>query len=134
MMNHFETIDRESLNILQHLVGNEFPSVIGRYLNDSEYYIQEMDLAFKKASYGDLYQLAHTLKGSSGTLSANRLHDICAELEQRAMAPSSFGQLAQLLNAIESEFQQVKTALMEYLESSVANEITASVLPSFATD
>jgi len=129
MIKKFEAVDKESLDILQHLVGKDFPSVITRYLKDSEYYIQQMDAAFKKASYRDLFDLAHTLKGSSGTLSADRLYDICTALEQAAMNPSSFCQLAQLLNSIESEFQQVKRALLEYAESSVPDDITESALP-----
>ena len=129
MVKKMESIDRESLDILRHLVGKDFSSVVTRYLNDSEYYIQQLDAAFKNASYREIFDLAHTLKGSSGTLSASRLHDICADLELAINRNASFGQLAQLLNAVDSEFQLVKKALQEYLESSVKDDITESVLP-----
>ena len=62
-----------------------------------------------------LNRAAHTLKGTSRQMGANRLADLCAELE--AMAGSGAGSDAgsRLLDRIESELTRVETELRSLL-------------------
>jgi HPt (histidine-containing phosphotransfer) domain-containing protein len=53
---------------------------------------------------------AHKLKGAAATLSAGALREVAFQAEQAALA-GQLNKLAELLPAMESEFERVKAAL-----------------------
>ena len=67
-------IDKESyINILQ---------VFGKNNKD---YILKMRSAFNKNNWDDLRNLAHSIRGSSGSIGANKLHEISTQIEDASI-------------------------------------------------
>ena len=109
------SVDFELLESLEGLAADEFPTLIQRYLHDAEKYIETMDNAYWILSFQELFDAAHSFKGSSGTLAANYLYEFCCELEQACLESSpSLRKIGHLLNAIQMEFERVKMALLHY--------------------
>ena len=110
-------IDRESLHTLHEIAGEEFPNIIHRYLADSDRFIKSMNAAFGRADFAEIHEIAHTLKGSSGTLSANQLYELCYQMELVTLKRPNpgFREVAKLLVSIEQEYDQVKSALQQFL-------------------
>jgi len=106
-------VDSESLVTLQSLVGDGFVSLLQRFITDSEKHIKGINEACDKKEWGVLYELAHTLKGSSGTLSALRLSSHCQRLEDKILVSQSEEEVRQVIRDIETEFCQVKYILEE---------------------
>ncbi|HEY9805024.1 MAG TPA: response regulator, partial [Candidatus Obscuribacterales bacterium] len=109
-----EALNRQALQALQELVGEDaigfLGEVIDTYLEDSPKALQSMWLAVLQEDWAALYQAAHTLKMSSVTLGAKTLADLCEELEAIAQ-PSQLEAARELIQQIEAEYDNVKTAL-----------------------
>lgn len=87
-----------------------FHRVVKLYLSRSEGEIGEIRAAIKSADAECANDLVHGLKGSSATLGANRLADICAGIEQLIRAGDWPGALFQA-GALEAEFRHVRGLL-----------------------
>ena len=109
-----EALNRQALQALQELVGEDaigfLGEVIDTYLEDGPKALQSMWLAVLQEDWAALYQAAHTLKMSSVTLGAKTLADLCEELEAIAQ-PSQLEAARELIQQIEAEYDNVKTAL-----------------------
>ena len=71
-------------NILKELSNlstdrNFLSELINGYLLDSERIILDMESAISKKDYIEFHELAHALKGSSGSIGASAMYDLCSE-------------------------------------------------------
>jgi signal transduction histidine kinase/DNA-binding response OmpR family regulator/HPt (histidine-containing phosphotransfer) domain-containing protein len=90
---------------------NDFVAgLIAQYLLESSTRIAELHDAVAKGDATALRGAAHTLKGASSMVGANRLAGICAELETLARASTVEGSAA-LIKAVEDEHSRVRDAL-----------------------
>jgi len=124
LMNHppSSPINTQDLSKLGELLAEEFPAVVRHFLTEAEKQIQHMEDAYLDVSYPELFKAVHRFKGSCGALTAYRLYEHCADLERVTSSDKvSATQVARLLNAIQEEYQQVKTALQHYLEVAPLN-------------
>jgi len=91
------------------------PQIIETFLETSAQTIQKAKQALAAQDASELYQRVHSLKGSAANLGANRLVNLCGELEARCrsgpleVAPA-------LLAAIHQELAKVRADLLEYRE------------------
>jgi HPt (histidine-containing phosphotransfer) domain-containing protein len=58
-----------------------FSDLVKRYAADSEKYLNKLHVAIQESDSEALGEQAHALKGSSRTVGAVRVGEICAELE-----------------------------------------------------
>ena len=74
-------IDYDTLDTIKELSTNNtfFENLISGYLNDSRTLISEMETAVARKDYSRFKELTHALKGSSGSIGANRLYRLCNE-------------------------------------------------------
>ncbi len=110
-------LQRSTVHHLEQLGQDQkdfMPMVIQGFLSETERLLKAMHSALQRQDLGALKDLAHTIKGSSGNLGAQRLHD-CA----RAWMLLERGQLSQqgavLLQQTLSCFQDTQGALLDYL-------------------
>ncbi len=88
------------------------------FIYTSEELLAELDRCALRRDRAALEHAAHSLKGASANIRANRLHELCAGLEAQA-AKLSEGELIQQIVRIAAERQRVAAALQ-----SVGSEIS----------
>jgi HPt (histidine-containing phosphotransfer) domain-containing protein len=86
--------------------------LVATYEVDGAARIADMRSALAAGAAADLQRAAHTLKGSSGTLGAVHLADLCREVEYRARDGALDG-LAGPIEDIATEFDDVVVSLKE---------------------
>jgi len=120
----YHAIDVELLKSLEELAGGEFPAIVQRYLLATEKQLAAMEKAYLSLSYTKIFECVHSLKGSSGTLAANNLYELCFDLEQAcSVMKPDLRKVGSLLDAIQQEFQRVRTALIHYETSAMKQAI-----------
>jgi CheY-like chemotaxis protein/HPt (histidine-containing phosphotransfer) domain-containing protein len=88
--------------------------VISSYLKDAVQFIETIRKAIAQNDSPTLHHAAHSLKSTSATIGAQSLARLCKDLEAIGRAHTT-DNAAALLPAIESEYQQVATALQAQL-------------------
>jgi CheY-like chemotaxis protein len=108
-----QTLDRELIGLFCDLDGglSTFArSLIVQFTQDAESQVATMRDAVRSQD-GDLLRMtAHSLKGSSLTMGANRLGGLCRQLEDDCCEETD---RPALIEALEKEFARVRTALGE---------------------
>ena len=109
-------LDGSALAGLRELGAAEFESLVRLFLTDGAARVAALREAAGKGDVHAIAELAHSLKGSSGTFGATALADSCAELQ----AAASSGDLAtalRLIDAVGAGFERASGALREELEA-----------------
>jgi CheY-like chemotaxis protein/HPt (histidine-containing phosphotransfer) domain-containing protein len=89
------------------------PQIIETFLDTSTQTVQKAKHALAALDADELYQCAHSLKGSAANLGANGLIDLCGQLEARCRS-GSLESAPSLLRSIEKRLAQVREDLSEY--------------------
>lgn len=96
--------------------------LIEMFLEDAAQHLQHLGTALEQENYPYLNHVAHSLKGSSATMSAQELARLCQELEQLSQRSglelTELDRLAlnNLLRQLETEYHRVATALKQEWE------------------
>ncbi len=112
-------VDRVALAALRGLGGagdrDTFGTLVGLYLKDTPGHLAALRRAVQEGNAGELKRAAHTLKGSSGSLGARGMQELC----MRAEALAETGEVAaagELADALEEEFARVRSVLEAELQ------------------
>jgi two-component system, sensor histidine kinase and response regulator len=89
------------------------PQIIETFLETSSQTIQKAKQSLAAQQVAELQQCAHSLKGSAANLGANRLVDLCGQLEARCRS-GSLEPAPALLAAIDQELAKVREDLLNY--------------------
>lgn len=107
-------LDRAVLaNLLAVAAGEDvslLEELVGIFLADSTTYIAALREAADAGDRDRLKKAAHTLGGSSGTIGARGMADVCRQLEVLA-GPTAPGGVAALIDRLEQEFGRVRGEL-----------------------
>jgi two-component system, sensor histidine kinase and response regulator len=106
-------LDKTKLDELNVLGGGdpEFVRELVRVFNEqAPRYLEMARVALEVQDLSSVSKAAHTLKSSSGYLGAQRLSDLCKELEAIARAKDGAGS-ARVLEALTAEYDAVRIAL-----------------------
>jgi CheY-like chemotaxis protein len=117
-----EVLDATAFRALREMVNKDevLVKVIDSYLEEAPKQLQAMrkavtppsTVAVAQKEVSALEWAAHSLKSTSATLGATRLSELCQELE--AIAPtSSLVETAAIVSQLETEYERVKTALVQ---------------------
>jgi HPt (histidine-containing phosphotransfer) domain-containing protein len=87
-----------------------FEELIGLYLEDTPTRLVALREAVEARRADTVKTIAHTLKGSSGSMGAQGMSAICAELED-VDASGDLSKVPRLLERLEEEFGRVRAAL-----------------------
>lgn len=81
--------------------------ILQDYLRETEMYVAELEAAFASRSLATLLRAAHTIKGASANVGANRVREIASRLESQAQKGSVEGATI-LIKLLRSEVLRVK--------------------------
>ena len=112
-------INSQALDNIRNLQGGEaiLVKVIDIYLDESPHILGEIRESISCNQPEVMYKAAHKLKSSSANLGAERLSELCRELEALGRANSTSG-ADDLLDKLESEYILAQEALSaEYEEA-----------------
>lgn len=113
-MNDATHLNQDVLLALKDIMEDNFQLLITTFIKDSKQRIVSMHQALVAADTESFRLAAHSLKGSSSNLGAEKLRSMSMALEQMAVTGVLDGAEAQLL-ALEKEFKQVTSELDAYL-------------------
>lgn len=113
-MNDKPHLDEEALTELQEVMENEFHILIETYLKDSFERITYLRTAIGSSDPDAFAKTAHSFKGSSVNIGAPKLGELCLKAE-KAGRENRLGDAANVVDAIESEFQRVEQTLKRFL-------------------
>jgi HPt (histidine-containing phosphotransfer) domain-containing protein len=99
-----EHLDLDALNELREVMEDAYPQLLDTFLADSEERLQSLRKAEQTAQ---LEEVAHSFKGSSSNMGADRLAKLCHELESKAKTLSSL-EILERVAAIDVEFKLVR--------------------------
>ncbi len=106
-MSHISTAEIEELKLIME---DGFTDLIDAFVTDSENKLEQLQAALQANNPSAVRELAHSLKGASGNISAQPLADIYRQIEKIGKEGSTDG-VAQLLDQAHNEFSAVKNAL-----------------------
>ncbi len=122
-----ELIDISAIEQLELLQDDDNPKLvielIQDFLKESPKKLNSMAEAIATKNAKTLAEIAHNLKGSSGTLGARRMMDICKTLELLGQASSIEG-AETMLRDLNDELKQVEEFLKNYVNQSVQKNNT----------
>jgi two-component system, sensor histidine kinase and response regulator len=94
-------------------IGDMIPQIIEAFVETSSETLKKGKQALAEQDADALFQSAHSLKGSAANLGANRVVDLCGQLE--GCRSGSLETAPALLASIEQELARVRQDLLEYL-------------------
>lgn len=110
------TLDPDVLAGLRELGGSEMLSELAQmFFDDTSSNLAVLREAVEGGDAHSVERVAHTLKGSSASMGAARMAEICSEL-QEAGASGDLSHAPVLLERLEEEFGRVRPALEAEVE------------------
>lgn len=109
-------LDYEQLTLLEGLGSRSdfMERLIGVFVQDSGALMDKMDAAVDAKRFGELRSLIHSLRGSAGSIGAERLTRGCARLQDLAEGELRLrGKV--YLRELRVDFDQARTELTDYL-------------------
>lgn len=113
-MNDKPHLDEEALTELQDVMEDEFDVLIETYLKDSTDRISYLRNAIGTSDADAFAKTAHSFKGSSINIGAPKLGELCLKAEE-AGKDKRLDEAAEVVDAIETEFQRVEKTLKRFL-------------------
>ena len=107
-------INAKVFNSLWEILGDEAPELTRAYINETAGLLSVMKQALDRSDWADVEKSAHTLKGSSATIGAGELAEICQQLQASVQA-QNLGRASERLMELENRFALVKGKLSELL-------------------
>ncbi len=77
------------------------------YIEDFVNKRKDLGEAVSASDFTKIKEVAHSMKGASGNISAKRMYDSCLKLEQLARANSTDG-MVDLTKTIDGQFEEIK--------------------------
>ncbi|MDQ3942733.1 MAG: response regulator, partial [Actinomycetota bacterium] len=115
------TLDERALAGLRELQQEGEPDFVGElielFLHDAPPQLAALRDAIEEEDADSVERISHTLKGSSGSMGAKTMAEICAEL-QDVGASGDLSRVPELFGRLEEEFGRVRAALEEVLARS----------------
>ncbi len=106
-----DPLDRTVIENLLDLGGSEMLSELAEmFFDDTSSALSALREAVTTSDAQSVERVAHTLKGSSGNMGAQKMSAICAELQDSG-ASGDLSRATELLTRLEEEFGRVRTAL-----------------------
>lgn len=102
-----EHLDREILEELRVVMGNEFSALLQTFVQDSMQRVIAIQREMAALDAVGLRAAAHSFKGSSSNMGARYLAQLCKQIEELALAGETSA-CEPLLRELESEYIAVK--------------------------
>ena len=111
-----DPIDRSILASLRELQGEDEPDIVAElaqmFVEEVPLRLAELREAVEVGDASSVERIAHTLKGSTGSMGAVRMETICSGLEEMGRSEELAGAL-ELISRLKEEFGRVRVAFGE---------------------
>jgi len=92
--------------------GELFTTLMTHFLDETPRLQEQMQAAFRRRDATALVEAAHKLKGSSGSVGATRMQQLCGELQRLGRA-NELAPVGARLARLAAEFTLVRAALLQ---------------------
>lgn len=113
-MNDIKHLDYDTLNGLREIMEDDFRLLIETFIQDSRDRLSTLLQYANTTEMDNLRRAAHSFKGSCSNIGAIHLAQLCADVEERALAGHS-ATMETDVDAIRREFLVVEAALLKFL-------------------
>ncbi len=120
-------LDVATFSELREDIGDTFTRMIEVFLEDLPGYLQALERAVQERDYEAIRATAHTIKGSSANFGAQRLSEVCRQLEQKGRERSA-DDAEELMVALGRESDRVVAALNHEINPDKTSRITEKEL------
>lgn len=103
-------LDSDTVQELRAVMGSEFANLLRTFATDSAMRIEHIERAIAGGDADALRRAAHSFKGSSGNMGAQRLSDLCRRIEEFAR-DGALDACISLVAQLPHEFAQVRQEL-----------------------
>ena len=113
--NQFDTsIILDAETGIQRLGGNKagFFRILNVFCNKTEELLQGAKIAIEKKDYATAKELIHSLKGSSISASANKMHGIAQDIDTK-IKQQDYSTLVEDFNTLEAAYYEVHKTIQE---------------------
>jgi two-component system, sensor histidine kinase and response regulator len=114
-------LDPDVIESLRQLTPPGEPDVLAEilqlFLEEVPKKIRLLHAALNSGDAPQVARIAHSLKGSSGNIGANSLHDVCRQIDDVAKS-GDLPRVTPLLAALTDEFQRVELEIRQLLQTS----------------
>lgn len=100
---------------LQNLLGDNFTQIACLFIDKTKDYLSQINVAIDQGNTPQLAQLAHSLKGSSGNIGANKLMD-CALGMENLVRENELQQLQHSYREMVEVFEYTRQAMQELID------------------
>ena len=113
----YSVLDVETLASLESMTNDSsfITNLVNNYLSDTELLLQDMQSSLSANNYEAYLEHAHALKGSSGSIGAIGLYNICKNINDSCTATSDS---IKNLKEVYRIYTETKNQLMEYIQLS----------------
>lgn len=103
--------------VLERVDGDRelFFELIDIFEEDYQEKMKEVDECIKKENFDRIKEIAHSLKGSSGNISAKKIYFSFKELEQLA-AGKDVGKINTIVSELSQQFPELQTHILQLRE------------------
>lgn len=108
------SINLESLQELKDIMEDDFTVLIETFISDGKEQINLLEVYIDAGDFTKIKAGAHTLKGSSSNIGANKLSEICFKLEKKG-SDHDASDMVELLNQLRDEYENVKVILEQQI-------------------
>ncbi|MBL1142812.1 MAG: response regulator [Proteobacteria bacterium] len=117
-------IDTNALDMLSSMTNEEnfLPNLINNYIDEATNLIEELNSEIKKKMYENVYELAHSIDGSSRHVGAKRLAKICNGLLDSCQSKND-SKINSQFSDLETTFTETKQKLYTYLYKKMKKNI-----------
>ncbi len=113
-MTNREVLDPAVVHSLRQLTLPGEPDVLAEvlrlFVDDVPRRVERLKAAWQSGNAVELQRAAHSLKGSSGTIGAHHMSDICTQLDERGKA-GDFNAARHLLDSLDEEYRRVEAEI-----------------------
>jgi len=113
-MNDIKHLDYDTLNSLREIMEDDFRLLIETFIQDSRDRLATLLQFANTDELDSLRRAAHSFKGSCSNIGALHLSQLCADVEERALAGHGSSMEADV-ESIRQEFLAVEAALLKFL-------------------
>jgi HPt (histidine-containing phosphotransfer) domain-containing protein len=128
-------LDTEVIVSLLELSDDDGPGILAElvemYLTDTPPKLDALHEALTRGDSDAVAQLAHTVKGSSGSLGAKRMAVLCAELEEQGRR-RNLSEAAGILSQVSREYQTACRALEAAVRSPIVERSSIGTISELA--
>src|SRR5690606_3185522 len=119
----FPNYDITVVETLRENIGEIFNSVVDAFVEDTPIYLDTLKAAINKEDFQQVYELSHTIKGSSANFGASKVSSLAKMIEDKGES-ADLSSRDQLYNELAAAVRSLVKDLVKYSQSLDKNSLS----------